>query len=58
MNSFTFPNNLCLAKDAVKYAEGPQDLLWRLLIELGVGYGGGIQKSSLAVNPYTIGHMC
>ena len=35
MTPYTIPNNLYLAKDALKSAEGPPDLLWGNLFEPG-----------------------
>ena len=44
MTSFTIPNNIYLAKDALKQAEGPPALLWEHLFEPGAGCGGQIKK--------------
>ena len=58
MTPHTIPNNLYFAKDALKSAEGPPDLIWRHLLEPGASCGGVIKKSSLAVYPHTIADLC
>ena len=52
------PNNTYEVKDTLKSIVGLPDLLWRHLFEPGAGCVGGIQKSSLAVQPCTIGNLC
>ena len=42
MTPYTIPNNLYLPKDALKYADGPPDLLCGHLLEPGVCCGGQI----------------
>ena len=54
----TIPNNLYFAKDALKKAEGPPDLIWQHLFEPGAGCGGGIKRSFLVVHPHTIAELC
>ena len=44
MTSFTILNNLYLTKDALKYSEGPPDLLRGHLFEPGAGCEGQIKK--------------
>ena len=44
MTSFTILNNLYLTKDALKYSEGPPDLLWGHLFDPGADCGGQIKK--------------
>ena len=44
MTPFTILNNLYLEKDALKYSEGPPELLWGHLFEPGAGCGGQIKK--------------
>ena len=44
MTSFTILNNLYLEKDALKYSEGPPELLWGHLFEPGAGCWGQIRK--------------
>ena len=58
MTPYAIPNNSYLVNNALKGAEGPPDLLCRHLFEPGAGCVGGIQKSSLAVQPCTIGDEC
>ena len=57
MTPHTIPNNLYFAKDALKSAEGPPDLIWRHLFKPGAGCGGGIKKSSLVDNPHNIADL-
>ena len=40
MTPYAIPNNMYLAKDALKYTEGPPGLLWRPFFEPGAGCGG------------------
>ena len=58
MTPYAIPNNSYLVDNALKEAEGPPDLICGHLFEPGAGCGGGIQKSSLAVHPHTIGKLC